>query len=172
MKSLKKYLYTLLILTVAMWGYSCGDSSTDAGEDDVEAIVGDWLSEGAQNVAPGLQGAPFRTARITATFNENGTYDVVSRDSTGSEVTFQGTYDLGMGEEGDIRTITLNQSAPTSLVSSGIFQIQGDNMTYEVIQTEPALDGITPATVEGGFGSTAFGGTPFGPVWTQRFARQ
>lgn len=167
---MKRLVYSLLVVAVAMWGYSCGESSTDSGADDVEAIVGDWVSEGANNVAPGLQ-ALTKTARINATFAENGTYNVVSIDSTGAEVTFTGTYSLGDGDETDIRTISLSQATPSTVTSAGIFQINGTTMSYEVIQTEPDIGAVAP-TVADGFGSTQVGGAATGAFWVQVFEKQ
>jgi hypothetical protein len=45
-------------------------------------------------------------------------------------------------------------------------------MTYEVIQVEPPIQGFTPPTVEGGFGSTKYNGVPLGPTWVQVFVKQ
>ncbi len=163
-------IYSLLIVAVAMWGYSCGESSTGNGDGDVEAIVGAWVSEGATHVALGLQQLS-KTARIDAEFAENGTYNVVATDSTGSEVTFTGAYELGEETASGIRTITLTQATPSSVTSEGIFQIESDMMTYEVIQTEPTVGAEAP-TVEGGFGSTLVGGTNYGTYWVQVFEKQ
>ena len=167
---MKRKLLTLVIIAASMVAYSCGESSSSGAEVEVEAIVGEWVSEGASNVAFGLQ-ALTKTARIDAEFEENGTYNVVSTDSAGAEVTFTGTYSLGDGEDGDIRTITLTQATPTSLTSAGIFQIQGNTMTYEVIQTQPNIGAEAP-TVVGGFGSTLVNGETNGMIWVQGFERQ
>lgn len=166
---MKKWMYSLMIVAVAMWGYSCGESSSGNGEDDVEAIVGLWVSQGATNVAPGLQ-LVSKTARIDAEFMENGSYDVVSVDSAGTEVTFLGTYVLGEETASGIRTITLNQTSPTSVTSEGIFQIEGTTMTYEVIQTSPDIGAAAP-TIEGGFGSTMVNGA-VSPFWIQGYVKQ
>lgn len=167
---MKKWMYSMMIVAVAMWGYSCGDSSTGNDDDDVEAIVGVWLSQGATNVAPGLQQLT-KTAKIDAVFEANATYNVVATDSTGSAVTYTGTYVLGEETATGIRTITLAQTAPTSVTSEGIFQIDGNTMTYEVIQTSPDIGASAP-TVDGGFGSTLVGGVSYGTYWTQAFEKQ
>lgn len=167
---MKRLLYLFLIAGVSMFGYACGDSSTGDNGGEVEAIVGDWVSEGATNVALGLQQLT-KTSRIDATFEENGSYNVVSVDSAGAEVTFTGTYTLGEETASGIRSITLNQGTPSSVTSAGIFQIDGTTMTYEVIQTEPSVGAEAP-TVEGGFGSTTIGGTATGIYWVQTFEKQ
>ena len=43
-------------------GFGCSSSDND-DDNQVEAIVGSWISQG-DDVAPGLAGAPFNTARI------------------------------------------------------------------------------------------------------------
>lgn len=135
-----------------------------------DELVGTWVSEGTGQVAPGLA-STLKTKRITATFNENQTYTVVSVDSSDAAVTFTGTWEGGNQANGSIRTIVLNQSTPAALVSSGIFQVEGNNLTYEVIQTTPAIDGFAAATVTGGFGSTSYLTFPLGQTWIQRYVR-
>lgn len=166
---MKKLIYSLLVVALAVTGFACGSSSTGNDDDEVEAIVGDWVSEGAENVAIGLQMVS-KTARINATFEKNDTYTVVSIDSSGAEVTFTGTIELGEETESGIRSITLQQNEPAAATSDGIFQIEGNTMTYEVIQR--GLDGVQAPTVEGGFGSTIANGEPTGVFWVQKFEKQ
>jgi hypothetical protein len=167
---IKKYTLAVLIGALAFVGYACDSNSSGNDDDEVEAIVGTWVSEGASNVALGLQ-IVSKTARIDADFNSNGTYNVVSTDSAGSEVVFTGTYELGEETTSGIRSITLQQSEPTAVVSAGIFQVEGNNMTYEVIQVEPNIGAEAP-TVGGGFGSTLVGGEAQGDLWVQQYVRQ
>lgn len=159
-----------LLLAFALVAYACDSSSSSDPEEDIDELVGAWVSEGVGNVAPGLAFL-LRTAKIDAEFFENQTYSVVSVDSTGAAVTFEGNWEAGEPNEEGIRSILLNQSVPVAVVSSGIFRVQGNEMTYEVIQTSPALEGVSPPTVEGGFGSTVQGGQQTGPLWIQRFER-
>lgn len=159
-----------LLLAFALVAYACDSSSSSDPEEDIDELVGAWVSEGVGNVAPGLA-ILVQTARIDAEFFENQTYSVVSVDSSGAAVNFEGNWVAGEPNEEGIRTITLNQSVPTTLTSSGIFRVDGDQMTYEVIQSSPALDGVTPPTPEGGFGSTIQGGQQAGPLWIQRYER-
>jgi len=167
---IKKYTLAVLIGALAFVGYACDSNSSGNNNSEVEVIVGTWVSEGAENVSLGLQ-LISKTARIDAEFNENGTYNVVSTDSLGSEVVFTGTFELGEETDSGIRSITLQQSEPTAVVSGGIFQIEGNLMTYEVIQTEPNIGAEAP-TVEGGFGSTLVGGDAQGTLWVQKYERQ
>lgn len=167
--AMKKNMITLAALALMLIGFGCSSSDND-DDNQVEAIVGSWISQG-EDVAPGLAGAPFNTARIDAEFNENGTYEVISIDANDAQVTFRGTYELGAETASGIRSIVLSQSEPVAVTSTGIFQVEGNRMTYEVIQTTPAIENFNPPTVAGGFGSTTFGTTPLGPTWTQYFNR-
>lgn len=45
-------------------------------------------------------------------------------------------------------------------------------MKYEIIQTNPALAGVLPPTVQGGFGSTTVNGVATGAYWTQTFTKR
>lgn len=167
---MKKLTYSLLVLAFAITGFACGSSSTGDDAEAVEAIVSEWVSEGAANVAPGLQMIA-KTARINASFAKNNTYNVVSIDSAGAEVTFKGTFTVGEETATGVRAITLQQTEPTTVVSKGIFKIEGTTMTYEVIQTEPNIGAEAP-TVEGGFGSTLVNGNPTGVFWVQKYEKQ
>lgn len=166
---MKTYTSLLFVALLAISFAACS-SNDDNKNNDVDELVGTWISEGAGQVAPGLA-TTLKTKRITATFNENKTYTVVSVDSSNAAVTFTGTWEAGNQAPGSIRSIVLNQSTPTAIVSSGIFQVEGNNLTYEVIQTTPAIDGFTAPTVEGGFGSTSYLNTRLGEIWIQRYVR-
>ena len=133
-----------------------------------DELVGSWISEG-DDIAPGLAAEPFLNVRIDATFNSDNTYDVESEDQNGSVITFEGTWEAGEANAEGIRAITLNQSVPSELTSSGIFRVSGDRLEYEVIQE--GLTGVEPATVEGGFGSTLVGGQETGGYWKQNYDR-
>lgn len=134
------------------------------------ALYANWLSEGA-NVAPGLRAAPFRVVKITATFNSNSTYTVISTDSAGATITYTGTFTATAAAGTTIRAITLNQQTPSSITSEGIFRVDGTLLTYEVIQTQPAIPGFLPPTPAAGFGSTSYNGIPLGALWIQKFVK-
>ncbi len=118
-------------------------------------IVGQWQSSGA-NVAP-LLSTYFSVDSIWADFKADQTYDVKSYDPDGVMTQYLGTYTQTKSSTGNIWTIVLEQSAPSTVTSEGIFEIDMDavgyDLRYEVAQTEPNL-GNSPATPEGGFGST------------------
>ena len=79
--------------------------------------------------------------------------------------TISSTTDSGTG---GIWNITVNQSSPSVLTSVGIFKVDGDNMQYEVAQTEPNI-GAIPPTAAGGFGST--NGGALGTQNVQKYVR-
>ncbi len=152
---------------------ACGKSSTDNNQQQTDELVGTWLSTGA-NIPLGLRMAPIKAKNILATFNANGTYTVVSTDSSNANTTLTGTWSAGaISTAGLLRGITVNQASPSTLTSQGIFQVTGSTMKYEVIQTSPAIQGVTAPTVGGGFGSSAYNGVPFpGQMYVQTYAKQ
>lgn len=166
---MKRFLLVSLFASLTFLYVGC-DSSDDTTTPPVEQdkIVNTWISEGA-GVAPGL-GTLLKTVKITATFNSNNTYTVIAKDSTGAEVTYSGTYSVSENTGTAIRSITLNQSAPTSVTSQGIYEVDAKGMMkYEVIQTTPAINGFTPPVPAEGFGSTKYLGTPLGATYIQGF---
>lgn len=166
---MKRFLLVSLFASLTFLYVGC-DSSDDTTTPPVEQdkIVNTWISEGA-GVAPGL-GTLLKTVKITATFNSNNTYTVIAKDSAGAEVTYSGTYSVSENTGTAIRSITLNQSAPTSVTSQGIYEVDAKGMMkYEVIQTTPAINGFTPPVPAEGFGSTKYLGTPLGATYIQGF---
>lgn len=154
-------------LTFLYLGCSSKDDDTITPTEN-DKIVNTWISEGA-GVAPGLV-ATLKTVKITATFNANNTYTVVAKDSSGAEVTYSGTYSVSENTGTTIRSITLNQTSPTSITSQGIYEVDSKGMMrYEVIQTTPAITGFTAPVPSEGFGSTKYLGTPLGATWVQGF---
>ncbi len=148
------------------------DLTADATVDfTAVGLYGTWVSEGA-NVAP-LLFSLFGTARVEATFNENGSYEVVQTDTAGASLTLSGTFTMTKSDVDNIFEITANQTSPSALTSEGIFEIYSDatpfTMKYEIVQTSPDI-GATPPTPAGGFGST--NGGLLGTVNVQTYVRQ
>jgi hypothetical protein len=137
----------------------------------LNALVSNWKSEGQTQVAPGLWAAPFKVRRITATFSSNNSYTVTSTDSAGANINYTGTWSKTGPNSQNIFSIVLNQSTPTSVTSTGIYRVSNDTLSYEIIQTTPAITGVTPAVADSGFGSTKFNGVRW-PIWIQKFIRQ
>jgi hypothetical protein len=144
-------------------------------------IVGTWITEGA-NVAFGLKLAPFKVKKIVATFNENKSYTVVQTDSANVTTTFTGTYTSTESTYSDtlstsftkgakVYTIVANQATPSTVTATGIYAISSTNMSYEVIQTSPALTGVNAPTAQGGFGSTTIGGAKYN-WYIQKYVKQ
>lgn len=122
------------------------DSGTTGG--DVALTSGTWVSEG-DNLSALL--AYFDIVHVEAVFHTDGSYDVSSTDESGAVTTLDGTYTVGTSTTP--HTITLNQTTPQSATAAGIWQITGTTLTYEVVQTSPAV-GCTAPTPDTGFGST------------------
>jgi len=132
-------------------------------------IIGQWISSGA-NVAPLLIAAGIDS--IYADFKVDLSYLVESFTADGSKTTLTGTYVQTKSSTGNIWTIVVNQSSPSSLVSEGIFEVMatgGVTMKYEIAQTDPEIPGVTPPTPEGGFGSTSSGA--FGVLNVQTYVK-
>lgn len=157
----------LVIASLALGAVGCGDDTNNSADMTlspdltfVNPITGTWKSEGA-DVAPLLAGMPLNVVKIDATFDGNGTYDVVSTDKDGKATQFKGTWTAKASSVKDIWDITLNQSAPDARTSVGIYQVDAtaspNRLTYEVAQTQPPITGVTPPTADKGFGSTAGG---------------
>jgi hypothetical protein len=168
---MKRSLLAAVLMAVTLMFSACSSSTSDSPTAPVtqtDVIVGAWISEGV-DIAPGLA-STLKTTNIVATFNSNNTYTVVATDSLGAAVTYSGTYTTAANSGSTIRSIILNQTVPTSVTSTGIYEV-GTNgyLTYEVIQTTPAINGFAAPTASGGFGSTSYNGTALGATWTQRF---
>lgn len=151
MMKTRKYLAMATIGALFAFGCSSDDNgdTIPEPEPDYDVIVGKWR---APEPAPIL--ASFVDS-LHVEFKNNQTYLVKSfKDGAASEL--KGTYTTYDGK-GSIRKIVLDQSAPTTLTSEGIYRIEGNNLTYEVAQTKPAQAGVTPPTAEAGFGSTSDG---------------
>jgi len=154
---MKKLLVLAMMLSVAF--VACEKSEDDDSNDPQKiGIVGEWYSSGT-NVAP-LLVAYLKIDSIYAKFNKDNTY-LVESFSDGAKTTLTGTYVQTKSGVGNIWNITLTQTSPTALTSQGIFEIDATKtpytMNYEVAQTEPQLQGVTPPTAQGGFGSTSGG---------------
>lgn len=111
-------------------------------------ITGDWLSEG-NNLSPLFQASGF--SKIVATFEKNGDSTAVATDTKGKSYTFKGTYSVDTSTlPGTIEVVVLS---PIQATSEGIWQVDGDKLTYEVAQIDPD-QGFSPPTPKEGFGST------------------
>jgi hypothetical protein len=131
-------------------------------------VVGRWLSQGA-DVAPLLSGPPASIVRIDTAFEADGGYSVVSTNDDQQTVRFEGTYTVD--DSTDPARIVLRQTTPQSVRSEGLVRVAGGVLTLEIAQTEPPLNGVTPPTVDDGFGSTSGGAFGRDNVQTFRAVR-
>lgn len=154
---------------LALGSAACGGGPADV-EDDADELVGTWVSAGS-DLAPGLLVGPFVTDSIIGTFREDGTYGMVQWVA-GAEVNRVGTYTTGPEPEGAIRALTLVQTSPAELTFAGIFQVGEASMRYEIIQVEPPLSNVQPASVARGFGSTRVNSIFTGTTWIQDHVRR
>lgn len=175
----------LLLLSFFVFAFvftSCKkDSTTTPPTTTTDPIVTTWVSTGA-NVPYGLRVAPFKVVKIVATFNANNSYTVVQTDSSNVETTFTGTYtstasaftdtvSASLTHNATIYNIVANQASPSAVTSTGIYAISGSNMTYEIIQTTPAITGVSAPTAAGGFGSTTIAGNKYS-IYVQKYVKQ
>jgi hypothetical protein len=168
---MKRVIYFLVFASLPLFYFGCSSSNDNNNvitPPAADPIVSTWISEGA-DVAPGLV-STLKTVKIIATFNSNNSYTVVAKDSSGAEVTYSGTYTTSENTGTTIRSIILSQTVPTSVTSTGIYQINSSGqLKYEVIQTNPAITGFTAPTAAEGFGSTKYNGVSLGVTWVQGF---
>jgi hypothetical protein len=133
-------------------GLKGDDSSVETDDSNPPAeqsIVGDWRSEG-ENVADLLVAAGLTW--VEAHFETNSTYSIQFEMTDGK------TYDLAGNYTVDTSTlpgsIVVNQTSPAAVTAEGIWQVDGNILSYEVAQTSGSSSFIPP-TPEGGFGSTS-----------------
>ena len=161
----------IILIAVATVFSDCKKSEVeDVYNPTDDGLVGNWVSKGA-DVAPLLVNY-FKVDSITANFQSNNTYKVVSY-SKGVPTNYAGTFVQTKPASGAIWNIKLNQSTPTAVTSEGIFEItkvgQGYTRKYEVVQTEPNI-GATPPTAAAGFGSSS--GGALGQMNVQKFVKR
>jgi len=152
----------------------CGNAVDTGGTGtQQQPIIGTWLSEGA-DVAPLLAGAPFNNVKITATFKDDGTYSVVSIDTSNKEIDYAGTYQIMPSSVGNIIQIRVSQVMPSTAQAEGMYQVDTSQtpqrMQYEVVQTQPT-NGLQPPTPDKGFGSTLYNGMQISTL-IQKYSRQ
>jgi hypothetical protein len=133
-----------------------GDTGDLTSEPGV-GLAGSWLSEG-EDLSPLFSGAPFEYERVEGSFSSSGTYTFSTTLASGEQIPVSGTFSADTSTEP--ASITLEQEEPYEASAQGIFSVDGDVLTYEVVQTEPDY-GYSPPTPSSGFGSTS--GPAIGP---------
>lgn len=130
-------------------GGATGD--TGAGGSADSALVGAWLSQG-EDLSPLFSAPPFEYERVEGEFLSDGSYSFTTVTLAGDSATVTGSWSADTSTEP--RSIALEQDQPYKATASGVYALDGDKLTYEVVQTEPNY-GFSPPTPQGGFGSTA-----------------
>jgi len=113
-----------------------------------EPLYGEWLSTG-EDLSPLFAAPPFEYLSIDASFSDEG-YVVVG-NTADEAYTFSGTFEIDASTSP--ASIVLTQSQPSNAVARGIYLVEDEVLTYEVVQVEPDY-GFAAPTPEGGFGST------------------
>lgn len=131
-------------------GVDCGGDCPDC----VIGLMGEWQSSGAD--VSTLLVDLFAIDSIYANFRTDNTFVFEQFDSSGTKSVMEGTYSQTMSGVGQIWTIKVQQTSPIPLTLEGIFEIAGNTMVYEVLQTIPNVGG-TPPTAQLGFGSSISG---------------
>ncbi len=142
-------------------------ADTAASTADPTAIVGRWRSEG-DDLSPLFAGAPFSYVQVDVQFEADARYTATSTDGGGTTVVLSGTYTADRQSTPGV--VVLSQSEPYEASATGLWQVEGDLLTYEVVQTLPDY-GFAPPTPEAGFGSTSGPGMDAG-INVQRYRRQ
>jgi len=180
-----KRLLLLVVIASSLVFTSCkkDDNSSTEPTTSTDPIVGTWISEGT-NVPYGL--TALNVTKIVATFKADKTYTVIQTDKNNVNTTLSGTYTISASTSTDasstygtqgatIYNIVASQSSPTSVTATGIYATSGTGtgakMTYEVIQTTPAIAGVSAPTAAGGFGSTLVGSTKYS-IYVQKYIKQ
>jgi hypothetical protein len=177
----KLLIFSFFVLAFVFTSCKKDSTTTPPTTTPTDPIVTTWVSQGT-NIPIGLRVAPFKVVKIVATFNANNSYTVVQTDSSNTQTTLTGTYSPTASTYKDTATgsltngaiiynIVANQSSPTPVISTGIYAISGTNMTYEIIQTAPALAGVSAPTAAGGFGSTTIAGNKYS-IYIQKYVKQ
>lgn len=167
MKKYKNFALLALFVATALVGCKKQDDNNDDDTNQLVGIQGKWQSS-KSNVAP-LLVTLFQIDSIYAEFRTNNTYEVRQWNRDGVQLpTLTGTYTQAKSNVGNIWTIRVEQTQPSALISEGIFEITGNTMKYEIVQTQPDIQAVPP-TPQGGFGST--NGGALGQANVQTYVR-
>ncbi len=125
------------------------DTGTVASTD--HPLMGAWNSVG-DDISSMFSADPFNYVALVAQFESDGSYTAISTDSTGTQYVLAGDY---VFDDSSVPgSITLWQTEPFEATAEGIWQIDTEILTYEVVQTVPDY-GFAPPTPDAGFGSTS-----------------
>jgi len=150
-------IFLILLAMVAMMSFvACSDDDDDDNggttPPEVDAWVGQWLSEGA-NVAPILV-AVFNYDSVRVWLNDDQTVRLDTHVDGGAWSSINGTYVVTESATGNVHSIELIYAA---FSQEGIIDVTDgtpDVLRLEAVQTIPDI-GAVPRTPETGFGSDA-----------------
>lgn len=152
MKIIVKNCLILIICFAIFIGCKRDDASQDGNLPQSAGLRGKWQSSG-DNVAV-LLATMYQIDSIFFDFKVDNTYIVKQWDVNGAlSGQFSGIYTQARSIVGNIWNIRLEQKQPYALISEGIFEIYGETMKLEIVQTFPDMQ-LVPPTAQGGFGST------------------
>jgi len=126
-----------------------------------DPIVGTWAATSSLNP-------------VTAEFREDLTYQV-STSFVDTVITRSGTYSTTLDVPNELFNLVMIEASSDDSTTTfeGIFEVfigSPNSMTFEIVQTEPMVMGLTPPTTTDGFGSTSEGA--FGDDFVQTFLKQ
>jgi len=122
-------------------------------------IIGEWISTG-DNLSVIFGNFGFDSVYMH--YKTDGTFIFKSHTIGGIENVVTGTFQQSISNVPGFRLISLEQLTPVAASNQGIFSLENFavvKMTYEVVQTSPQVNGLTPPTPELGFGSSGLLGS-------------
>lgn len=129
-------------------------AGSDGGDGGANPLEGAWRSEG-EDLAPLFRNAFYDYQYVDVSFQADGSYTGFVETNDGETASIAGTYVLDATTTPG--TISLTQTAPAeagTLVSEGIWQVDGARLDYEIVLIEPNDYGCTAPTPTTGFGSS------------------
>lgn len=114
-----------------------GAGDTDAVSDG--ALVGAWRSEG-QDLSGLFADAGVRW--VEASFGADGRYQVLVEDASGERGNFAGSWSVGSGSPA---SITMEQDEPYPATAEGLYEVDGNVLTFETVQVFPDYGNSPPS---------------------------
>lgn len=151
--NIRRTLYVLAALSVVLIG-GCEDSPSDPGND---ALVAEWNATRIGEAFSPATDLELHFETGNALHGKLGAMDITGTYSTS-----------GSSASSTIREITLDMNTPLDIKFVGIYQIENNKLTLEVVP-DNVNDDITPPDAAAGFGSTKDNGTSAGNRYMSNF---
>ncbi|MFN3952575.1 MAG: hypothetical protein ACK4KT_09260 [Thermaurantimonas sp.] len=143
---------TVLLCLLFNQGCKREDGNQNGSIPQSLGIRGKWQSSG-DNISI-LLSTLHQIDSIFFDFRVDNTYIERQWDAYGALIgQFSGIYSQSRSVVGNIWSIRLEQQIPFATISEGIFEISGETMRLEIVQTFPDIQ-LLPPTPQGGFGSS------------------